>query len=102
MQFIDIKTIHKRSASQIDSVIATVIEHGRYINGPEVYELEATLGEFLGESHCITVSSGTMALEVAMRNGYRDWRRSHQPFHPYLTKANQDYIIETVLAHESK
>ena len=67
MQFIDIKAIHKRSASQIDRAIATVMEHGRYINGPEVYALEASLGEFLGESHCIATSSGTMALEVALR-----------------------------------
>ncbi|MBT63918.1 MAG: aminotransferase DegT [Puniceicoccaceae bacterium] len=70
MQFIDIKAIHAHSAAQIDAAVAKVFEHGRYINGPEVYELEATLGEFLGDSqplHCIAVASGTMALEVALR-----------------------------------
>ena len=71
MQFIDIKAIHARSAAQIDAAVAKVFEHGRYINGPEVYELEATLGEFLGGAanplHCIAVASGTMALEVALR-----------------------------------
>jgi UDP-2-acetamido-2-deoxy-ribo-hexuluronate aminotransferase len=67
MQFIDIKAIHQSSASHIDRAIATVIEHGRYINGPEVYELEATLGEFLDNSYCVATSSGTMALEVALR-----------------------------------
>jgi UDP-2-acetamido-2-deoxy-ribo-hexuluronate aminotransferase len=67
MQFIDIKAIHQHSAAQIDEAVAKVFEHGRYINGPEVYELEATLGEFLGGSHCIAVASGTMALEVALR-----------------------------------
>jgi len=67
MQFIDIKAIHAHSASAIDDAVAKVFEHGRYINGPEVYELEATLGEFLGGSHCIAVASGTMALEVALR-----------------------------------
>ncbi len=67
MQFIDIKTIHQHSATQIDEAVAKVFEHGRYINGPEVYELEATLGEFLGGSHCVAVASGTMALEVALR-----------------------------------
>ncbi len=72
MQFIDIKTIHQHSATQIDEAVAKVFEHGRYINGPEVYELEATLGEFLGGSHCVAVASGTMALEVALRAlGYR-------------------------------
>jgi UDP-2-acetamido-2-deoxy-ribo-hexuluronate aminotransferase len=67
MQFIDIKAIHAHSASQIDEAVAKVFEHGRYINGPEVYELEATLGEFLGGAHCVAVASGTMALEVALR-----------------------------------
>jgi len=70
MQFIDIKAIHAHSASEIDAAVAQVFEHGRYINGPEVYELEATLGQFLGGSkplHCVAVASGTMALEVALR-----------------------------------
>ena len=67
MQFIDIKAIHRQSAAQIADALAKVFEHGRYINGPEVYQLEATLGEFLGGSHCVAVASGTMALEVALR-----------------------------------
>jgi UDP-2-acetamido-2-deoxy-ribo-hexuluronate aminotransferase len=71
MQFIDIKAIHERSATKIDQAVAKVFGHGRYINGPEVYELEATLGEFLGAPddplHCVAVASGTMALEVALR-----------------------------------
>lgn len=70
MQFIDIKAIHQQSISQIDAAVAKVFEHGRYINGPEVYELEATLGEFLGGTKpldCVAVASGTMALEVALR-----------------------------------
>jgi UDP-2-acetamido-2-deoxy-ribo-hexuluronate aminotransferase len=71
MQFIDIQAIHARSAETIDAAMAKVMQHGRYINGPEVYELEATLGEFLGTSgnplHCVAVASGTMALEVALR-----------------------------------
>jgi len=71
MQFIDIKAIHARSAERIDAAIAGVFEHGRFINGPEVSALEATLGRFLGTPedplHCIAVASGTMALEVALR-----------------------------------
>ncbi len=67
MQFIDIKAIHERSAQKIDDAIAQVLEHGKFINGPEVHQLEASLGEFLGGSHCIAVASGTMALEVALR-----------------------------------
>lgn len=67
MQFIDIKAVHAHSADKIDAAVAKVFEHGRYINGPEVHDLEASLGEFLGGSHCVAVASGTMALEVALR-----------------------------------
>lgn len=71
MQFIDIKAIHTRSAARIDAAVAEVFAHGRYINGPEVYALEATLAEFLDTPgqpvHCVAVASGTMALEVALR-----------------------------------
>ena len=70
MQFIDIKAIHQKSSSQIDAAVAKVFDHGRYIDGPEVDELEATLGEFLGRTKpldCVAVASGTMALEVALR-----------------------------------
>ena len=70
MQFIDIKAIHQKSSSQIDAAVAKVFDRGRYIDGPEVYELEATLGEFLGRTKpldCVAVASGTMALEVALR-----------------------------------
>lgn len=67
MQFIDIKAIHEHSSAQIDEAVRGVFEHGRYINGPEVYQLEETLGEFLGGAFCVAVASGTMALEVALR-----------------------------------
>lgn len=70
MQFIDIKAIHQKSSSQIDAAVAIIFDHGRYIDGPQVYELEATLGEFLGRTKpldCVAVASGTMALEVALR-----------------------------------
>lgn len=67
MQFIDIKAINARSADAIDKAVTIVLEHGRYINGPEVTELEETLGAYLGGSHCVAVASGTMALEVALR-----------------------------------
>jgi len=44
-----------------------VMEHGQFIMGPEVDELEETLAEYAGVKHCITVSSGTHSLEIALR-----------------------------------
>jgi UDP-2-acetamido-2-deoxy-ribo-hexuluronate aminotransferase len=70
MQFIDLQKIHARSESAIDQAVAEVLRHGRYINGPEVGQLESSLGSFLRPDeplHCVAVASGTMALEVALR-----------------------------------
>jgi UDP-2-acetamido-2-deoxy-ribo-hexuluronate aminotransferase len=43
-----------------------VLDHGQYIMGPEVRELEDALAAFTGTRHCITVASGTEALLIAM------------------------------------
>ncbi|HEX7389199.1 MAG TPA: DegT/DnrJ/EryC1/StrS family aminotransferase, partial [Acidiphilium sp.] len=48
--------------NRIDAVLA----HGQFILGPEVVELETRLAEFCGAAHCISVSSGTDALQIAM------------------------------------
>lgn len=67
MEFIDLKTQYQRYKTDIDTRIQNVLEHGQYIMGPEVEELEETLAEFVGVKHCITVSSGTHSLEIALR-----------------------------------
>ena len=50
----------------VDARIASVLNHGRYILGPEVEELEATLAAYVGVDHCIAVASGTDALLIAL------------------------------------
>lgn len=67
MEFIDLKAIHNLAKNEIETAISRVIEHGRFINGPEVKELEQTLSEFSETNYCTAVSSGTMALEIALR-----------------------------------
>lgn len=44
-----------------------VLEHGQYIMGPEIAELEAALASYVGVKHAITVASGTDSLEIALR-----------------------------------
>ncbi len=66
MQFIDLQAQYRALKPQIDAGIQAVLEHGRYIMGPEVEELERRLAEYVGVRHCIGVSSGTDALLVAM------------------------------------
>ncbi|MDZ7720002.1 MAG: DegT/DnrJ/EryC1/StrS family aminotransferase [Balneolaceae bacterium] len=67
MEFIDLKTQYQRYKDEIDSRMQKVLEHGQYIMGPEVEELETTLADFVGVNHCITTSSGTHSLEIALR-----------------------------------
>ena len=64
--FIDLKSQYKVLESNIKSRINIVLEHGQYIMGPEVPELESRLAEFVGVKHCISASSGTDTLMIAM------------------------------------
>jgi len=67
MHFIDLKTQYHRYQTAIDARIRGVLEHGQFIMGPEIDELEAALAGYVGVPHCITVSSGTDSLEIALR-----------------------------------
>jgi UDP-2-acetamido-2-deoxy-ribo-hexuluronate aminotransferase len=66
MQFVDLKAQYRRLKQEIDARIQTVLEHGQYILGPEVAELEEQLRARIGARHCITCSSGTDALLLAL------------------------------------
>ena len=66
MQFIDLKSQQARIRDDIDRRIAAVLDHGQYILGPEVRELEEGLQDYVGSRHCITVASGTDSLLIAM------------------------------------
>ena len=66
MDFIDLKTQYARIEDDVNHRIKKVLEHGRYILGPEVQELEESLAEFVGVKHCIGVSSGTDALLISL------------------------------------
>ena len=64
--FIDLAAQQQRLRADIDSRIAAVLDHGQYIMGPEVAELEQQLAERAGVRHVISCSSGTDALILAM------------------------------------
>ena len=65
MEFIDLKAQYQILKLQIDEGIRRVLEHGQYILGPEVEELEEKLAQYTGAKHCITVANGTDALQIA-------------------------------------
>lgn len=64
--FIDLKTQYQALKPQIQARINNVLEHGQYIMGPEVKELEYKLVALTGAKHCITVASGTEALLMSL------------------------------------
>src|SRR3974390_1291614 len=66
MEFIDLKTQYAKLKPIIDDRIGSVIRHGQFIMGPEIAELEQRLAECTGAKHCISCSSGTDALLIAM------------------------------------
>ena len=73
MEFIDLKSQQRQIISKgvslredIDQKIKSVLDHGKFILGPEVNELEEKLAKFVGAKYCIGVSSGTDALLISL------------------------------------
>lgn len=65
MEFIDLKSQYKLLKADIDAGIQRVLNHGQYILGPEVAELEEKLATYTGSKYCISVANGTDALQIA-------------------------------------
>ena len=66
IQFIDLAAQYQHLKTKIDARIKTVLDHGHYIMGPEVQELEEELAKYVGVKHAITCGNGTDALTLAM------------------------------------
>ena len=66
MQFIDLKAQQKHIREKIDKRIKNILDHGQYIMGPEVDELENRLSSYVNVKHCISCSSGTDALLIPL------------------------------------
>lgn len=64
--FLDLKAQQRRLGDSLKERINRVLAHGQYILGPEVLELESALASFCGAAHCVSVSSGTDALQIAL------------------------------------
>lgn len=66
IEFIDLKTQYAELKEKIDGRIQRVLDHGQYIMGPEVRDLEVRLEGYTQTRHCITVASGTEALLISL------------------------------------
>jgi UDP-2-acetamido-2-deoxy-ribo-hexuluronate aminotransferase len=65
-EFVDLKAQYTVLRESITSRIQKVLEHGQFILGPEVAELEGRLAAYTGARHCVTCASGTEALLIAL------------------------------------
>ena len=66
MQFIDLSKQQKLIRKKINARIESVLDHGQFINGKEVFELEDLLADYVNKKHCISCSSGTDALLIPL------------------------------------
>lgn len=66
MPFIDLQTQQQRLSERLQERIQTVLDHGQYVLGPEVTELESQLADYVETHHCVSVGSGTDALLIAL------------------------------------
>ena len=66
MDFIDLKKQQEKIRKKIEKRIQSVLNHGKYIMGPEVFELEEKLAQYVGVKYCISCSSGTDALLIPL------------------------------------
>ena len=64
--FLDLKAQQARIAPRLRPRLDAVLAHCAFVMGPEVAELEAALADYCGARHCVGVSSGTDALQIAM------------------------------------
>jgi dTDP-4-amino-4,6-dideoxygalactose transaminase len=72
LAFVDLGAQQQRLRTAIDAAISRVLDHGHYIMGPEVAELEQRLATFTGARHALTCGSGTDALMLGLlANGVR-------------------------------
>jgi UDP-2-acetamido-2-deoxy-ribo-hexuluronate aminotransferase len=66
MEFTDLKTQYRVLKADMDARIQRVLDHGQFILGPEVREMEEKLAAYTGSAHCVSVASGTEALLIAL------------------------------------
>ncbi len=81
--FLDLKAQQARIAPALRARLDAVLAHCQFILGPEVRELEARLAAYCGAAHCVSVSSGTDALQIAMMA--EGIGRGHAVFLPAFT-----------------
>jgi UDP-2-acetamido-2-deoxy-ribo-hexuluronate aminotransferase len=66
MEFVDLKAQYRAYREEIEAALSRVVAGARFINGPEVVELEEKLAAFVGCREAVACASGTDALSLAL------------------------------------
>ncbi len=111
VSFVDLRAQYERLSETINARIQGLLDHGKFILGPEVGELEQHLAEFAACRHAVTVSRGTDALLATLM----DWEFGagegslpvakaqcrkvlSLPMHPYMPPHMADHVCDRVTA----
>lgn len=64
--FMDLGAQRAALGRRVDDAIMRVLDHGRYVMGPEIDDLEAAIADRTGRRHCVSCASGTDALVMTL------------------------------------
>jgi len=64
---LDIKREYAVTKTDVDAAVHRVLDHAKFILGPEVKEIEGKIADYTGAEHAIGVASGSDALVLALR-----------------------------------
>src|SRR3954449_6001489 len=64
--FLDLRSQYRQIKQEIDAAIATVVDSGQFVLGPEVAAFEERFAAYCGTKYCVALNSGTSALHLAL------------------------------------
>lgn len=67
VKFLDLSVKDQKERIALHNVLERFLDHGQFVMGHEIENLERNLSKFVGRKHCISVSSGTDAIYLALK-----------------------------------
>lgn len=94
INFIDLQAQQQKIRSNVEQALNKVLDHGKYVSGPEVSELEERLSEFCGAKHVLTCANGTDALTIALQS--KNLALNDAVFVPSFTFASTAEVVASL------
>src|SRR6266511_3952298 len=93
--FVDLKLQYRMLKPQMDVAISSVLERSAYIMGKEHNDFEQSFAAYIGARHCLGVSTGTDALELAIRGHLCLWKHPDNAWLQYMPQktAQNHYVL---------